>query len=108
MPGGALDWIARELAALEEKGLRRSLEPLGPAQGPVVELGGRPLVNLCSNDYLGFAEDPGLARRLSTLRVEELGAAGSRLIRGELALYERVEHGGALSPVVAPEPSDAL
>src|SRR4030067_226984 len=54
MPG-ALSWIDRELLALEAKGLRRTLEPLGGAQGPVIELGGRHLVNLCSNDYLGLA-----------------------------------------------------
>ena len=52
-----LSWIDRELAALEAKGLRRSLEPLGGAQGPVVEIGGRRVVNLCSNDYLGLAAD---------------------------------------------------
>src|SRR3990172_6065980 len=39
MPG-ALSWIDRELLALEAKGLRRTLEPLGGAQGPGIELGG--------------------------------------------------------------------
>ncbi|HSN15630.1 MAG TPA: 8-amino-7-oxononanoate synthase, partial [Anaeromyxobacteraceae bacterium] len=37
----ALDWIDGQLADLDAKGLRRALEPIGPAQGPVVEVGGR-------------------------------------------------------------------
>ncbi|HEY6005041.1 MAG TPA: 8-amino-7-oxononanoate synthase, partial [Anaeromyxobacter sp.] len=58
----ALDWIDDELEALSAQGLRRSLEPIGSAQGPVVLVGGRPLVNLCSNDYLGLAGDERLRR----------------------------------------------
>ncbi|HVP67625.1 MAG TPA: 8-amino-7-oxononanoate synthase [Anaeromyxobacteraceae bacterium] len=92
MPGRALDWIPDELAALEAKGLRRSLEPLETRQGPVVQVGGRALVNLCSNDYLGLASDPRLVRAAS--EAAELHGAGSgaaRLIAGDLPVHGLLE-----------------
>ena len=92
MPRGALDWIARELAALEAKGLRRTLEPLGGAQGPVVEVGGRRLVNLCSNDYLGLASDPRLVQAaVAAARREGAGAGAARLVAGDLPVHGELE-----------------
>src|SRR5579859_5113650 len=41
--------------------------------------------DFCSNDYLGFAEDVLLRRRVqAACESAPLGAAGSRLVRGEL------------------------
>ncbi len=92
MPGDALSWIGTELAALETKGLRRSLEPLATAQGPVVEVGGRRLVNLCSNDYLGLASDPRLKRAAAAaVEREGAGAGAARLIAGDLPVHGELE-----------------
>jgi 8-amino-7-oxononanoate synthase len=92
VPGAALDWIPGELAALEAKGLRRRLEPLGSAQGPVVEVGGRALVNLCSNDYLGLANDPRLRRAAAEAAEREgAGSGAARLVAGDLAIHGRLE-----------------
>jgi len=87
-----LDWIDRDLADLEVKGLRRALEPLQSPQGPVVEVGGRRLVNLCSNDYLGLAADPRLRQAAARAALEEgAGAGASRLVAGDLPIHERLE-----------------
>ncbi len=75
MSRAALDWVDGELAALATKGLRRALEPLDSPQGPVVTVGGRVLVNLCSNDYLGLAADPRL--RAAAAAAAEREGAGS-------------------------------
>jgi 8-amino-7-oxononanoate synthase len=92
MSGGALGWIEGELAALAAKGLRRSLEPLASAQGPVVEVGGRSLVNLCSNDYLGLANHPHLRRAAAEAAEREgAGAGAARLVAGDLAVHGRLE-----------------
>ena len=87
-----LAWIERELAALEARGLRRTLEPLAGAQGPVVEVDGRPLVNLCSNDYLGLASDPRLvAAAARAARREGAGAGAARLVAGDLPVHGALE-----------------
>ena len=92
MPAGALDWIPAELAALEAKGLRRSLEPLQSGQGPVVQVAGRSLVNLCSNDYLGLASDPRLRRAAAEAAEREgAGAGAARLVAGDLPVHGRLE-----------------
>jgi 8-amino-7-oxononanoate synthase len=45
-----------------------------------------------SNDYLGFSEDEELCKRISeSFKTIPLGATGSRLLRGNLALHESVE-----------------
>jgi 8-amino-7-oxononanoate synthase len=90
--GSALDWIPGELRALEEKGLRRSLEPMGTAQGPVVGLGGRALVNLCSNDYLGLAAHPRVQRAAAeAARRFGAGAGAARLVVGDMLLHHELE-----------------
>jgi 8-amino-7-oxononanoate synthase len=92
MPRPALDWIPGELDALAAKGLRRGLEPLGPAQGPVVEVGGRRLVNLCSNDYLGLAADPRLRQAAAEAALREgAGSGASRLVAGDLPVHGALE-----------------
>jgi 8-amino-7-oxononanoate synthase len=88
----ALGWIDAELEALAAKGLRRSLEPLASAQGAVVRVGGRSLVNLCSNDYLGLAGDPRLRRAAAeAAEAEGAGAGAARLVAGDLAIHGRLE-----------------
>jgi 8-amino-7-oxononanoate synthase len=92
MPKGALDWIDGALADLEAKGLRRTLEPLGSAQGPIVEVGGRTLVNLCSNDYLGLAFDERLRRAAAEAALRDgAGSGAARLVAGDLPIHGRLE-----------------
>lgn len=92
MPKGALDWIDAALADLEAKGLRRALETIGPAQGPVVDVGGRTLVNLCSNDYLGLAGDERLRRAAADAALREgAGSGASRLVAGDLPIHGELE-----------------
>jgi 8-amino-7-oxononanoate synthase len=88
----ALAWIDAELDGLAAKGLRRSLEPLASAQGPVVRVGGRALVNLCSNDYLALANDPRLRRAAAeAAEAEGAGSGAARLVAGDLPVHGRLE-----------------
>ncbi|MGC3996599.1 MAG: 8-amino-7-oxononanoate synthase [Anaeromyxobacter sp.] len=89
---GRLGWIAGELAALEEKGLRRTLEPLDAGQGPTLSVGGRRLVNLSSNDYLGLACHPAvIAAACEAARAEGAGSGASRLVSGDLPSHGALE-----------------
>lgn len=92
MGRAALDWIDGELDGLAAQGLRRTLEPLGSPQGPVVTAGGRPLVNLCSNDYLGLAADPRLRRAAADAAEREgAGSGAARLVAGDLPIHGALE-----------------
>jgi 8-amino-7-oxononanoate synthase len=49
-------------------------------------------IDLSSNDYLGFSEDPVLSKRiLEGLKGAPLGSSGSRLLRGHLKIHEEAE-----------------
>jgi 8-amino-7-oxononanoate synthase len=58
----------------------------------VVEISGRSLVNLCSNDYLGLAADPRLrdAAVGATARLGA-GAGAARLVAGDMDLHHQLE-----------------
>ena len=89
---GVADRIAaEELARLEAEGLLRALEPLETPQGPRVKIGGRELVNLSSNDYLGLANAPELADAVMRAANAGTGAGASRLIVGSLPLHAELE-----------------
>ncbi|MBX3431944.1 MAG: 8-amino-7-oxononanoate synthase [Pirellulales bacterium] len=88
----SLDWIAAELAAWEAAGLRRRLTPGLGAMGPVVQLNGRELVNFASNDYLGLASDPRLAKAaIEACRATGVGRGSSPLICGRSEVHVELE-----------------
>ena len=60
------DSVRDELRALDAAGLRRALRVVEPAPaGPRAATGGRDVTVLCSNDYLGLATHPDVARAAS-------------------------------------------
>jgi 8-amino-7-oxononanoate synthase len=85
-------WAAEGLEDLSARGHRRHLEPLEGAQGPVVRLSGESVINFSSNDYLGLAADPRLARALrdATLR-HGVGSGASRLVVGDSTAHQALE-----------------
>ena len=88
-----MSWsIATELAELEAAGLRRNLRVLGSAQGTVVELQGREVVNFSSNDYLGLASCETL-REAFVEGVAKYGAGSgaSRLVCGGMRPHHQLE-----------------
>ena len=61
--GGVIELEAR-LDELRSLGLQRRTRLVSGPQGPHVVLDGKPVLLLCSNNYLGLADDRGSARRL--------------------------------------------
>jgi glycine C-acetyltransferase len=87
-----LAFIDAELAELRAQHLYRPLRVMASAQGPVVELDGREVISLSSNDYLGLTHHPRL--REAALRAVEMYGAGSgavRTIAGTMTLHEDLE-----------------
>ena len=80
------------LAELDSSGLRRRLRLIDGSQGPRVLLDGKPVVLLCSNNYLGLADHPRL-REAAAKAALRLGtsAGASRLISGSMAIHAELE-----------------
>ncbi|MBF0455370.1 MAG: 8-amino-7-oxononanoate synthase [Magnetococcales bacterium] len=73
-------------------GLWRTLRPVGANQSGRIQLDGRWLLNFSSNDYMGLANHPALtAQAQAWTQTWGTGATASRLVCGNLALFEQVE-----------------
>jgi glycine C-acetyltransferase len=85
-------WIADELNALQEQGLRTSIRTIGSACGPWMVVDGKRVLNFCTNNYLGLANHPEL--KSSAQRAIEdwgVGPAAVRSIAGTLELHRQLE-----------------
>ena len=87
-----LAFLDDELAALRAKGLYRWPRRLTGEQAAVCVYDGRRVVNLCSNNYLGLANDP-LLKDAARRAIGEygVGSGAVRTIAGNLAIHEQVE-----------------
>jgi 8-amino-7-oxononanoate synthase len=84
--------LAEELDVREALGLRRALRRVDARDGCHVTTGGRPLVNVASNDYLGLSTHPALAEAAArAARDWGSGSAASRLVCGSLAPHHVLE-----------------
>ncbi len=91
-PADPLAFLEAEVAALREKHLYRSLRVMTSAQGPVVEVDGRRLVSLSSNDYLGLTHHPRLKEAaLAAVADFGVGSGAVRTIAGTMAAHEALE-----------------
>src|SRR3989338_3790429 len=82
----------QELDELEESGLRRRLRDVTSANGPRIVIGGKELVNLCSNNYLGLANHPALKKAAQGAAEKYgTGAGASRFVSGNNILYKELE-----------------
>jgi 8-amino-7-oxononanoate synthase len=81
-----------ELAAIRERGLYRRLRTIDGPEDPEVVVDGRRAILLCSNNYLGLANDPevvGAAREASSRY--GAGSGSSRLISGSLRIHRELD-----------------
>jgi len=84
--------FAEQLQALRVRSLDRHLREIDSAQGAIVDLVGRRLVNFSSNDYLGLANDSRLREAaIAAIREFGVGAGASRLISGTQSPHLRLE-----------------
>jgi 8-amino-7-oxononanoate synthase len=86
------DLLARELADIDERGLRRRMRAIDSRQGPRVVVDGIEATNFSANNYLGLAAHPALAAAArGALEREGVGAGAARLIVGNLPAHRRLE-----------------
>jgi glycine C-acetyltransferase/8-amino-7-oxononanoate synthase len=84
--------IAERLAELERSGLKRRLRMVSGPQGPRVLLDGKPVLLLCSNNYLGLADHPKVSEAAAEAAMQwGAGAGASRLVSGTMTIHRRLE-----------------
>lgn len=87
-----LAWIGDELANLRQQGLYNNIRTISSPQGAWLIVDGKRVLNFCSNNYLGLADDPRLCTAAKRA-VDEFGAgpAAVRTIAGTLTLHRELE-----------------
>ena len=86
------EFIQDELQALKSTSLYRHLRSVAGDQGPTLMIDGRELLNFSSNNYLGLANHPALAKAaIDAIGRYSCGSGASRLISGNMTLHEELE-----------------
>jgi 8-amino-7-oxononanoate synthase len=84
--------IQARLAELQERGLYRCTRLVSGPQGPRIVLDGRPVLLLCSNNYLGLADSPRVQQAAADAAMRwGVGAGASRLVSGTMTVHRRLE-----------------
>jgi glycine C-acetyltransferase/8-amino-7-oxononanoate synthase len=84
--------IEQRLQELERLGLDRRLRMVSGPQGPRVLLDGKPVLLLCSNNYLGLADHPRVREAAAEAAMRwGVGAGASRLVSGTMTIHRRLE-----------------
>jgi len=87
-----IERLRGELAALREQGLYKGERVLTGPQGGVVRAGGREVINLCANNYLGLANHPAVrAVAQRALDAYGYGMASVRFICGTHQTHKELE-----------------
>jgi len=93
MSSKALDlFLSKNLEELKSQGLYNEIDPLESANGPMIKIGGKELINLSSNNYLGLATDERL-KEVAQAAIDKygVGAGAVRTINGTLDLHIQLE-----------------
>ncbi len=87
-----LDHLRETLSGIEAEGLMKRERLISGAQGAHVTVGGRAMLNLCANNYLGLADDPRLAAAArAAMESHGYGMASVRFICGTQDLHRTLE-----------------
>lgn len=128
-----LSAISETLAGIEADGLTKRERLITSPQGAWIEVGGKRVLNLCANNYLGLADHPALSTAArDALEPNGFGMASVRFICGTQDIHRQLEqrlagflgmddsilfaacfdaNGGLFEPLLGPEDaivSDAL
>lgn len=86
------DFLNDNLNELKEKGLFNSIDVLEGSNGPIITVAGKELINLASNNYLGFATRPEIiAADIAATEKYGAGAGAVRTINGTLSIHQQLE-----------------
>src|SRR5437763_12036664 len=84
--------IEARLEELKALGLHRRTRLVSGPQGPHVLMDGKPVLLLCSNNYLGLADHPQVREAAADAVMRwGVGSGASRLVSGTMTIHRRLE-----------------
>jgi len=87
-----LEWVQQELDGLKEAGLYNNIRTLESPQGAWLIVDGKKVLNFCSNNYLGLADQPAIIQAAKeALDRYGAGPGAVRSIAGTMALHLELE-----------------
>ena len=85
-------YLERELEQLKEKGLYNTIDILESENGACIIVDGKKMINLASNNYLGFANREELKKAcIEATETYGVGAGAVRTINGSLKIHQQLE-----------------
>ena len=87
-----MKWVDEELTGLHESGLYNHIRQIQSMQGAWIQVDGKRVLNFCSNNYLGLAENPRMMEAMKkAIDKYGNGPAAVRSIAGTLDIHEELE-----------------
>jgi glycine C-acetyltransferase len=84
--------LTDELAAIRDAGLFKKERIIESAQGPVISVGGREVINLCANNYLGLSSHPKIIEAAKQyIDSRGYGLSSVRFICGTQDIHKELE-----------------
>ena len=88
-----LHGLSQELEETKSNKLFRFMRTVEGMQKPVVRINRRDVILMCSNNYLGLADNRELMKTaIAAIRHYGVSAAASRLVSGNMTPHEQLEH----------------
>ena len=85
-------WLTEELDNLKKSGLYNNILVIDSPIGGEIIIGGKKLLNFCSNNYLGLANNPRLKKAaIEAIGKYGVGPAAVRTIAGTTVLHKKLE-----------------
>ena len=92
MSNAFLTDISNTLAQIEAEGLYKRERMISSPQGGEITVGGREVINLCANNYLGLADHPALIQAAKdAMEPKGFGMASVRFICGTQDIHRELE-----------------
>lgn len=87
-----LSYLKEKIEELKEQGVYRKLPVFDGANGARIDLNGKEVINLSSNNYLGFANHPRIKQAaIEAVEKYGVGAGAVRTIVGNMDIHEELE-----------------
>jgi len=88
----ATDWIKKQVEDLKDQNLYNNILTIESAIGPEIQIDGKKLLNFCSNNYLGLANNPEMKKAaIEAINKYGIGPGAVRSIAGTTVLHRQLE-----------------